>query len=136
MAFLHGVVSTLEIDPAGGTSYTDISQYLENIDDDVNVHFIDVTTLGRTAKVGIPGLEDGKFKLKGFWDTPIDSTLSSCKRVVCSFRYRPAGAGTGLPQYTGKAIMSSYTIDSIVKDALSIKAEFTISEGSTRSVQA
>ncbi len=135
MAFAHGTVSTLEIDPAGGTTYTDVSAYLENIDDDMNVHAIDVTVLGNLAKNFIPGLEDGKFKLKGFWDTTIDGTLNSCKRQLVSFRYRPGGAGTGLAQYTGKAIMSSYTIDSIVKDAVSLKAEFTISGGSTRSVQ-
>jgi hypothetical protein len=135
MAFVHGTVSTLEIDPAGGTAYTDISQYLESIDDDINVHAIDVTTLGDLAKNFIPGLEDGKFKLKGFWDTTIDGVLNSCKRQVVTFRYRPAGAGSGLAQYTGSAILSSYTMDSIVKDAVSLKAEFTISGGSTRSVQ-
>lgn len=136
MAFYHGIVSTLEIDPAGGTSYTDISPYLENIDDDINVQAIDVTTLGETAKQHIPGLEDGKFKLKGFFDPTVDALLESCKRVVASYRYRPAGAGTGLPQYTGQVILSSYTIDSVVKDAVSIKAEFTVSNGHTRSVQA
>lgn len=135
MAFYHGIVSTLEIDPAGGTSYTDISTYLENIDDDINVQAIDVTTLGDIAKNHIPGLEDGKFKLKGFFDPTVDAVLESCKRVVASFRYRPAGAGTGLPEYTGDVIMSSYTIDSVVKDAVSIKAEFTVSGGHTRGTQ-
>ncbi len=136
MAFVHGTVATLEIDPAGGTSYTDVSAYLDDVDDDINVQFIDVTVLGNTAKRGIPGLEDGKFKLKGFWDTTIDGVLNSCKRVVASYRYRPAGAGTGLAQYTGQVIMSSYTIHNSVKDATTLKAEFTVSGGHTRSLQA
>jgi hypothetical protein len=135
MTFYHGTVSTLEVDPAGGSSFVDLSEYLEDIEDDINVAFIDVTTFGQTAKVGIPGLEDGKFKLKGFWDATLDSTLASCKQVVITFRYRPVGAGAGLPQYTGQAILSSYTFDVVVKDAVSFKAEFTISGGTTRSVQ-
>jgi hypothetical protein len=136
MTFYHGTVSELAVDPAGGTTYTDISEYLEDIEDDINVHFIDVTTFGNLAKVGIPGLEDGKFKLKGFWDATLDSTFASCKQVVFTFRYRPVGTGAGLPEYTGEAILSSYTFDVVVKDAVSFKAEMTISGGTTRTVQA
>lgn len=135
MAFSHGTIATLDVDPLGGTSWTSITAYMQDIDDDINVAFLDTTTLGKTAKVGIPGLEDGKFKMKGLWDTTVDGVLDNCKRKVISFRYRPAGAGSGLAEYTGKAILTSYTLDTSVKGAASFKAELTVSDGHTRAVQ-
>lgn len=135
MAFSHGSIATLEIDPLGGSSYTNVSTYFGDINEDINTQAADTTTLGNTAKQYIPGLDDGKMKLKGLYDPSIDSTLESCRRKLVTFRYRPAGAGAGLPQHTGQALMSSYTIDTSATAAAKINAEFTINGAVTRTTQ-
>jgi hypothetical protein len=131
MAFLAGYNSRIWFDGLASTGY------LENIDVDGNVHAIDVSTLLHTAKTFIPGLEDCKIKMKGFYDTnTIDPTstfegwLFSRKRAVYPVTYLPAGGNTlGDPAYILYGLMTSYTIDSIVKDAVSVKTEFQTSRG-------
>jgi hypothetical protein len=135
MAFSHGSLATLEIDPAGATSYTDISEYLNEAGVEVDIDTAETTTLGNTAKTYIPGLEDGTFELSGLFDPAADALFDSCKRVIVTFRYRPAGAGAGLPQFTGQAVLSSYGIETTVEDAATIEAEFQVTGAITRTVQ-
>lgn len=135
MAFSHGSLATLDIDPAGGTSYTDVSEYLNEVGLETEIDTAETTTLGKTAKTYIPGLEDGTFECSGLYDPAFDALLDSCKRVVASFRYRPAGAGTGLPEFTGSVILSSYGVETTVDDAATIEAEFQVTDAITRSVQ-
>ena len=135
MAFSHGSLATLEIDPDRGSAYTDVSEYLNEAGLEVDIDTAETTTLGNTAKTYIPGLEDGTFELSGLYEPTIDALLDSCKRVIVTFRYRPAGAGTGLPEFTGEAVLSSYGIETTVEDAATIEAEFQVTDAITRSVQ-
>lgn len=131
MAFLAGYHSRIWFDGLASTGY------LENIDVDGNVHPIDVTTLINTAKAFIPGLEDAKVKMKGFFDTDtvspattFESWLFARKRSVYPVSYFPDGGTTlGDPAYILYGLMTSWTVDSIVKDALSIKTEFMTNRG-------
>lgn len=135
MAFNHGTLATFAVDPAGGSSYTDLSTYLEDVGQNTKTDTAETTTLGNTAKTYIPGLEHGVFKLKGFFDPAADAVFNSSRRVIVTFRFRPAGAGTGLIQYSGSAILSDYAVDAMVKDVVSVKAEFQVTGPITRSVQ-
>lgn len=135
MAFTHGTNATLEIDPAGGSSYTNISVYLEDINQDTKTDKAETSTLGNTAKTYIPGLEDGTFKCKGFFDPTIDALWNSVRRLIVTFRYRPAGAGAGKPEYTGTAFLTNYQIDASVKDVVQGKVEFQITGPFSRGVQ-
>ena len=135
MAFSHGSLATLEIDPAGGTSYTDISEYLNEASQEETVDTAETTTLGKTRKTYIPGLEDGTFSLSGLFDPTIDALLYSCKREIITFRYRPAGAGTGLPEYSGEAILTSYSISTTVDEAATIEGELQTTDTVTRTAQ-
>lgn len=137
MAFTHGSLATLEIDPNGGTTYTDISEYLNEASPDIEIDTAETTTLGKTAKTYIPGLEDATFSLSGLFDPTADTLFYSLKRAVPNptFRYRPAGAGTGLPEYTGEVILTSYSIGTTVDDAATIEAELQSTDSMTRTVQ-
>jgi hypothetical protein len=131
MAFLAGWNSRIWFDGLASTGY------IESIDADGNIHPIDVTTLLNQAKTFIPGLEDSKIKMKGFFDTDsvnptttFDYWLFSRKRTVYPVTFLPGGGSTlGDPAYILYGLMTSYTIDSIVKDAVSLKTEFTTSRG-------
>lgn len=131
MAFSAGYHSRIWFDGLAATAF------LENIDVDGNVQAIDVTTLDKTAKTFIPGLADAKIKMKGFFDadtlddeTTFDYWLMSRKRTVYPVVYYPEGGGQlGDPAYILNGLMTSYTIDSVVKDAVSLKMEFMSNHG-------
>lgn len=135
MAFNHGTIATLEVDPAGGSSYTNISAYLEDANNTRKTDTAETTTLGNTAKTYIPGLESGTFKLKGFFDPTFHALFNSMRRTVVTFRYRPAGAGTGLPEFTGSAFLTEYDVDAKVKDVVSVKANFQVTGAVGNAVQ-
>lgn len=135
MAFSHGSLATLEIDPLGGTAWEDISEFLNEASSDEEVDTAETTTLGNTRKTYIPGLEDGTFSLSGFFDPDIDTIFYDIRRVIITYRYRPAGVGAGLPQYVGSAILSSYNIGTTVEDAATIEAELQTTGSVVRSIQ-
>lgn len=135
MAFSHGSLATFGIDAAGGSSYTDVSAYFSDVSLKDAIDTAETTTLGKTSKNYIPGLEDATFSLSGLYDPTVDALVNSCKRVIVTFRYRPSGAATGKIEYTGSAILTSYKIDTTVSDAASIESEFQVTNGVTRAVQ-
>lgn len=137
MAFSHGSLATFEIDPAGGTSYTDVSEYLNEAGLDTEVDTAETTTLGKVAKTYIPGLEDGTVSLSGLYDPAFDALVHSMKRANPNptFRYRPVGSGVGLPEYTGECVLSSHGIGTSVSEAATIEAEVQLSDEVTRDVQ-
>jgi hypothetical protein len=131
MSFSAGYHTRIWFDGLAATGY------LENVDADGNVQAIDVTTLMNTAKTFIPGLEDSKIKMKGFYNAEttndqltFDYWLDSRKRTIFPITYYPQGGGTlGDPAYILYGLLTSYTIDSVVKDAVSIKNEFMTNKG-------
>lgn len=136
MAFTHGSVATFAVDAAGGSSYTDLSVYLNEVGLDNETDTAETTVLGKIHKTYIPGLLDDTFSLSGLFDPTVDAFLAGIQRDVVSFRYRPAGAGTGLPEYTGLAFMTSYSIGTTVDEAATIEAEFQVTDTVTRAAQA
>ncbi len=135
MAFNHGTVATFGVDPLGGTSYTDLSVYLNEITQETETDAAETTTLGNTAKTYIPGLEDGTFELAGLYDPTADAVFEACRRVIATFQYRPAGAGAGKPQFKGSLILTTYSIETTVEDAAAFEAEFQITGTILRTTQ-
>lgn len=134
-AFTHGSYATFEIDPAGGTSFQDVSDYFTDASPSTDIDTAETTTFGHDAKVYIAGLEDGSFSMSGFFDPTIHALLSPLKRVVFTFRYRPQGAGTGLPEATGKVLMTSYNVGSTTDGAVTLDADMQVSDGLVWDVQ-
>jgi hypothetical protein len=111
--------------------------YLEDIEVDGNVAAIDVTTFVNDAKTFIPGLADCKIKMKGFFDadtvnpaSTFEAWLLARKRVVYPVTYFPDGGDTlGDVAVLIYGLMTSYTVDVVVKDAVSVKTEFQSTRG-------
>lgn len=134
--FVHGAYAEFAIDPLGGTSYTeDMTAFLSEASPEQEIDTAEVTVFGDGTKKYIPGLEDATFSLSGFFTVEADELMNSLKRTLVSFRYRPAGTGTGKPEYTGKGFLSSYNLESTVDEALTIEGEFQVSGGLQRAVQ-
>lgn len=62
MAFTHGTIAKLY------SNGYDLSGWLKNIAGQTQVVAEDATTLGKTAKVVMPGLRDGTLDIEGLWD--------------------------------------------------------------------
>lgn len=137
MAFSHGSLAQIAFDPLGGTSYTlNATVYLNEASPSQEIDTAETTVLGNTAKNYIPGLEDGTFSCSGLFDPTFATAIQTMKRVIVSFRYRPAGTGTGLPEWTGKCIMTSYNVGTSVDEAATVELEFQITNGITVAAQA
>lgn len=136
MAFSHGSVAQLAIDPAGGSSYTlDLSAYLNEASLEIETDDAETSTFGNTAKTFLPGLEEGTIEIEGLYDPTVDAGLDGIRRDIVSFRYRPAGTGSGLPQYTGSAFLTSYTVETTVDEAGTIEGEFMVTGPVVRATQ-
>jgi len=133
--FSHGSLATMEIDVANGTSYTAVTAYYNDVSLKEAIDTAETTVLGNTAKNYIPGLEDATFSLSGLFDPTLNGIITSCKRTVVAFRYRPSGAATGKVEFTGHCIMTSYKVDTSVSDAASQEAEFQVTNGVVVTVQ-
>jgi hypothetical protein len=111
--------------------------YLEDIEADGNVHAIDVSTFVNDAKTFIPGLADCKIKMKGFFDadsvdpeSTFEYWMMSRRRTVFPVTYFPDGGDTiGDMAVIVYGLLTSYTVDVVVKDAVAVKQEFQSSRG-------
>lgn len=126
MAFAHGTVSLITINAVN------ISTYVKSPSLDTEAETAEVTTLGKTAKNYIPGLEDGTISASGPFDPTLDAAINAMRRLVVAFLIQPQGATTGLPRYTGNCILTKYKIETPVDDAGSWEAEWQMSDGWVR----
>lgn len=132
MAFSHGTRARVWLDGfAASCSINDFS-----IKGDIDT--AEVTTLCKSAKNYIPGLEDESSSLSGFYDT--DTTTQALalayfvharKRTVFPVAYWPQGdtAIAGDQAFFHNGEMTSYKIDTSVKDAASLDLEFQSNTG-------
>ena len=126
MAFAHGTVAVITVNSVN------ISTYCNTDSLETEAETAEVTTLGKTAKNYIPGLEDGTISAEGPFDPTIDSTINSMRRTLVPFLIQPQGTASGLPRYTGNCILTKYKIESPVDDASNWSAEWQISDGWVR----
>jgi len=98
MSFGHGTLAKL-----WANGY-DLTAYLQNVASAATVTAEDATTLGKTAKVALPGLADATLNLDGLFDggaNAVDQVLAAALRAAGGtiFTWLPQGDGFGNAGY-------------------------------------
>lgn len=142
MGFVFGTNAELAMDPAGGTSYTvTIDCAMNELTLERELDEAEVTTFCSTIKDYIPGLAETTLEFEGLYQdgaTEIDYQLNNIfgSSTIPSWRYRPAGTGTGLPEYTFDGFLQEYSIEATVDEAVTIEGTIRVTNAVVRSVQA
>lgn len=135
MAYKHGKDTFVSV--AG----TDLSQYTMSSEFSRSVDTHDVTGYGSSSKSFIGGLTDATFSMEGNYN----DTAGTGPRAVLNANVdgdaiaiirRPEGTGSGLPEDSFNAILTSYVETSPVADRVTWSAEFQVSGDVTSSTQA
>ncbi len=139
MAFVFGTKAELAMDPLGGTSYSvTLDCAMSEITLERELDEAEVTTLCSTIKDYIPGLAESTLEFEGLFDddaSGVDFQLDNIYGEVVSWRYRPAGTGTGLPEYTFDGFLQQYAIEATVDEAVTIEGTIRLTGSVTRTVQ-
>jgi hypothetical protein len=140
MAFLHGKGAQFRIDTAGGTSYTDISAYCDDVSLSRSFETGETTVFSNNAKTYIMGLADATISVSGKFDaagsTTIDGLLGPAlgSSTTIGFEYKASNTSTSStnPRYHGQALLTSYDISATVSDVVTFSAEFQVTGAVTR----
>jgi len=117
-----------------------IEDELSNIGLTVANTLTEVTAFGDTGAEFVEGLANGTFSVSGAADFAAsqgDATIfSQIGSGEAAFIYQPTGsaAGANSPNYTGNALVSSYTITSDVGGATTYSADLQVNGATTRAV--
>jgi hypothetical protein len=127
MAFTHGKLATFVVDTVGAVP-TDLSAYLNSTGMDRNADQAETSTLGSTYKSYVAGLIDGKFNLAGLFDPVADAVLDALFVAGTSsdFTYRPQGTGSGLVQFDGHVVLTSYSLSAGLDGPAAFTATFQV----------
>lgn len=142
MAFVFGTAAELAMDPAGGTSYTvTLDCAMNELTLERELDEAEVTTFCSTIKDYIPGLAETTLEFEGLYQsgaTEVDFQLNNIfgSSTIPAWRYRPAGTGTGLPEYTFRGFLQEYSIEATVDEAVTIEGTIRVTNSVTRTVQA
>lgn len=132
---VHGSKAFFSIQDSGGV-VRDLSALLDTSGLPRSADTAEVTTGGMTAKKYIAGLVDGTIPIGGPFDPVMDGYLNGLLGFgERTYVYRPQGTGTGLVEYGGSAILTSYEPDTAVDDAGRMTGEFQLSGPATRTIQ-
>ena len=105
MAFIAGKDSAITIDGTALTSYVDSM----SLSRDINT--LTVTSFGDDNEAYIAGVLDS-IDISGSFDATADSAIAGMfDGAVVAFDFRPNDT-SGVPKYTGNALITNYTIDS------------------------
>lgn len=136
MSTTLGTEAVLKIADSGAT-LRDLSAYLTSDGLAEPIEALEATHFGDTAKKYTPGLADATVSLEGDFDSTADGYLDGIKRVAdVAWEYYPVGEGTGLPKYAGVGMLTSKEITTTPGELAKFSAEFQVSGGATRTVQA
>jgi hypothetical protein len=135
VAFQHG--SNADFYLAG----TDATGYCDTVSVDGEVDTAEVTTLGKTAKSYIPGLEDASVSFSGFFDanaaadpTSFSYKLDSLRRTITRATYVPQLDVLGAANYFIEGELTKAKVETPVDDAGNFESEFQSSTGYERGV--
>lgn len=131
---VHGSKAFFSITDVGSVA-RDLSGLLDSSGLPRSADTAEVTTGGMTSKKYIGGLLDGTLPIGGPFDPVMDGYLSGILGLERTYIYRPQGTGTGLVQYGGLAILTSYEPDTSVDDAGRMTGEFQLSGDAARTIQ-
>ena len=126
MAFLAGKDSAITIDSTALTSYVDSM----SLSRDVNT--LTVTSFGDANEAYIAGVQGFTIDISGSFDATADNAIQGMfDGATVTFDFRPNDT-SGLPKYTGSALITNYTIDSSATDKVSFSASLLVSGSITR----
>lgn len=130
--FFHGKDASVFIADSGNT-LRDLTSYAMSVGLPVEVETAEVTTFNDDDKVYVTGLRDRTISIEGKWDATVDGYLSGLLGGTArAWKVFPAGSVTGLPYYSGSAILTKYEVSSGLGDAIGWTAEFQNSGAVTR----
>lgn len=134
MAFVHGKDTEISVAAKNLSTYTNTSEFTRGADSH------DVTTYGKDDHVHSGGLRTGGFTMGGTYDnTAVNGPAAALEPLigtVAEIIRKPEGTGTGKPQQTFDALLTSYVETSPVADMVSWSAEFTVSDAVVTTAQA
>lgn len=127
MAFSHGSIAAVHL--AG----VDATGYIKSVSFDMNVDLAETTTLGKTAKTFMPGMESFKIKASGFHDSDVALNdadtftykLHSLHRTFATLSYMPTGDFDGYPAKLVYGILTSTSIATGTGDVASTDFDLT-----------
>ena len=126
MAFVAGKDSYIEIDS------TDLTSYVDSMSLSRDVNTLTVTSFGDNNEAYIAGVQGFSIDISGSFDSTADSSIAGMfDGAVVAFDFRPSNS-SGLPKYTGNALITNYTIDSSAGDKVSFSASLLVSGAITR----
>lgn len=134
MAKKHAKDTYISVVGVDLSPYTDTSEFGRSIDSH------DLTTYGKDDHVFGGGLKVSTFKMGGFYSTGASGTpatvLTAALTVdpVAIIR-RPEGTGTGKPQQSFNALLTTYNESSPVAEYIKWTADFQVSDAVTGSTQ-
>ncbi len=121
MAFSHGTLAKLY-----AYGY-DLSSWLKEISGGGSVVAEDATTLGKLAKVYLPGLADGTLRAEGLFDgvaAAVDERLAAALGAAeTQFVWLPAGDGLGYPGNGLAAIETAYDVQAAAAGLVRVTAQ-------------
>lgn len=131
MAFVHGKGSAFALDDSAGTE-RNLSTFLDNVSGPMGRALSEVSAFGDGGVRNITGLQNSSFTISGHWDptatTGPHAVLGGLltASATSTFKFGPAGTGTGSPRVTGECWLASYQITSQVAEKVSFEAEVQV----------
>ncbi|WP_051362938.1 hypothetical protein [Amycolatopsis thermoflava] len=110
---------------------TDISEFCNSVAPKRSADSHDTTTFGKKSKTYQGGLLDGTVSIEGFYEsgtTGPKTILEGALGTTVDFVYRPEGTGSGKPEQSGDAVVTSYEETAPVADMITFKAELQLSD--------
>jgi hypothetical protein len=131
MAASHGSKAVVKIDNNAGAPQ-DLSAFINKFSMPRDVDTAEVTTFGKTSKVRIAGLKDGKCTAEGPWDPTLEAHMQGILGFeTVTIDYSPAGVASGSRNIKCEAILVSYEPSSDVGSENDYKAEFELTGDAT-----
>lgn len=125
MALIHGKNTVVKVATADLSQYTDSSELNRTADNH------DVTTYGATGHTYFGGLTDGKFNMSGTYDSTASTgpraKLQPLLGTTVAVIRQPEGTGTGKPQDSFSAVITSYVETNPVADMIKWSCEMAVS---------
>ena len=131
--FAHGKAAVVKIADNGGT-LRDVSNVANSTGLSRKVDTAEVTAFGAGDKSYIAGLRDATIPLGGLADTTVDGYLAGILgwATPVAWEVYPMGSASGLPKYSGSAILTSYESSAEIGDAVKISGELQVTGAITR----
>ena len=126
MAFNSGKDSYFSVDG------TDISQYVNQLSLSRDVNTLETTSFNSDQATFVVGIEGMSISGSANFDETADGVFAGLfDGSTVAFEYRPNDS-SGLPKYTGNALVTNYTIDSSATDLVSVSFSLIVTGAVTR----